>query len=301
MNKNNLPTKRLPPWLRRNIISLEGTKEVRHILKTYSLHTVCESAACPNKGECFGKKTATFLILGNICTRKCRFCNITKGSPLPVDSEEPQKIASAAADLKLKHVVITSVTRDDLKDKGAGHFALTIKAIKKMNSKVTVEVLTPDFMGDIDCLKIVLDANPDIFNHNLETVPRLYKDVRVGADYQRSLNLLKMSKELVVGQPSRLTQLEPSIITKSGLILGLGEKKEEIIEVLYDLKQVGCDIITIGQYMQPSLKHFPVQRYLLPEEFEELRKEGEKIGFKYVFSGPLVRSSYLADTVIKFT
>jgi len=286
-DKNILPFKRLPSWLRRNIISLEGTKDVRRILKTYALHTVCDSAACPNRGECFGNKTATFLILGNVCTRKCRFCNITKGSPLSVDNEEPQKIASAVNDLNLKHVVVTSVTRDDLPDKGAEHFARTIKAIKNMNPEITIEVLTPDFMGDTDCLKIVLAEKPDIFNHNIETVPRLYQEIRVGADYERSLHLLKMSKEL-----------SPDIITKSGLILGLGEEKKEVIEVLYDLKQAGCEIITIGQYMQPSLKHYPVQRYLLPEEFDELKKEGEKIGFKYVFSAPLVRSSYLADVVI---
>ena len=290
--QETLVRKRLPEWLRRNVPSLEKTREVRSILKTYSLNTVCENAACPNQGECFTRKTATFLIMGRVCTRLCKFCNITKGEPLPLDTDEPLRIANAVKDLNLKHVVVTSVTRDDIKDKGAEHFARTIIETRAVNPNVTIEVLTPDFMGDVNNLQVVLNANPDIFNHNLETVPRLYQSVRIGADYERSLHILNMSKKIA-----------PHIITKSGLILGFGETRKEIIEVLKDLNASQCDIITIGQYMQPSLKHIPVTRYLLPGEFDQIRDEAYEIGFKHVFSAPLVRSSYMADSVnvSKFT
>ncbi len=265
-------------------------------MRQASLHTVCEEAKCPNLWECFGQRTATFLILGNVCTRACRFCAVTKGTPYSVDTDEPQRVALAVQKLGIKYVVITSVTRDDLPDGGAGIYAETIKLIREYNLACLVEVLIPDFGGSIESLKIVLDAKPDTLNHNLETVPRLYPSVRPNAIYKRSLELLKGAKDL-----------SPNIITKSGLMLGLGEEWDEVIETMSDLRRADCDILTLGQYLSPSppplIKggrgdYLPIKRYYHPDEFNQLRIEGERMGFKHVESGPLVRSSYHAARTV---
>lgn len=259
---------------------------MKSILRERNLHTVCESARCPNIGECFSKPTATFMILGDVCTRRCGFCSVEKGvKPLLVDPHEPGNIALTAKELGLKHVVITSVTRDDLKDGGAGQFALTIKAIKDTISGILVEVLTPDFRGDEAALRIVLDARPDIFNHNLETVPSLYPIVRPQADYKKSLGVLKKAKDA-------------GIMSKSGIMVGLGEKKEEVKALLDDLRSIGCDAVTIGQYLRPTRKNLEVKEYIEPDVFREYEEYGKKIGIKYVYSGPFVRSSYNAETLI---
>ena len=278
-----------PEWLRRKLPNPEAMSKMRTLLQRHGLNTVCQGALCPNQGECFGQGTATFLILGKTCTRNCTFCAIpTEERPPAPDPDESRRIAEAVAELGLKHVVITSVTRDDLEDGGASHFARTVKALRGVNPEIILEVLIPDFQGSEEALKIVLDSGPDILNHNLETVPRLYPEVRPQAVYSRSLELLKRAKEMAPTKP-----------TKSGLMLGMGEEKGEVLGVMADLRQVSCDLLTLGQYLRPSGKHHPVVRYVTPEEFEELRAEGEKLGFKAVFSAPLVRSSFHAADIFK--
>jgi len=278
-----------PVWLRRKLPSPEALKKMQRLFRHYRLHTVCEGAMCPNQGECFSQGTATFLILGQTCTRNCTFCAIPSAERPPVpDPGEPERIAQAAADLGLEHVVITSVTRDDLEDGGAGHFAETVRALKKNRLSAIVEVLIPDFQGSLAALETVVLSKPDIINHNLETVARLYPEVRPQAVYARSINLLKIVKEI-----------SPGKITKSGLMLGLGEERAEVLQVMADLRKVSCDLLTLGQYLQPSGKHHPVFRYLPPEEFAELRLRGEEMGFPGVFSAPLVRSSFHAAEVFK--
>lgn len=276
------PTDR-PKWLRAPAPTGKNYHEVRALVQRLNLHTVCESAACPNAGECWNQRTATFMILGNVCTRRCGFCAVQKGAPLPVDYEEPERVAEAVAALGLRYAVITSVNRDDRKDGGADLFRLTILAIRRRVPGCKVEVLIPDFQGRREALDAVLEASPDVLNHNIETVPRLYRQVRLGARYERSLELLAYSK-----------QARPDIPTKSGLMLGLGESREEVRQVMSDLRVHAVDILTIGQYLRPSPKHLPVLRYVPPAEFEEYRQEGLKMGFAHVESGPLVRSSYHA-------
>jgi lipoic acid synthetase len=278
---------RLPFWLKVKPPLGENYRKVKSLLSSIDLHTVCQEANCPNIGTCFEEKTATFLILGRICTRGCSFCDVDRGIPLSLDVSEPLHIAEAVKILGLEYVVITSVTRDDLEDGGTSHFAEVIKKIRESNLECKVEVLVPDFKGDLESLKIVLTEKPFVLNHNLETVKRLYPIVRKGADYQRSLNLLKTSKEY-----------DGSILTKSGIIIGMGEEWEEIVELMEDLRKVYCDLLTIGQYLSPSDKHLPVVKYYPPEDFEKLRKTGEKMGFMRVESGPLVRSSYHARKTV---
>jgi lipoic acid synthetase len=278
-----------PIWLRRKMPDPAALKKMRALLLRFGLNTVCEGALCPNQGECFGQGTATFLILGRTCTRNCTFCAIPseKRPPAP-DPGEPEAIAQAAAELGLKHVVITSVTRDDLEDGGASHFAETVRALKKSEPHISVEVLIPDFQGSLAALEAVVQSSADIINHNLETVPRLYPEVRPQAEYARSVHLLRMVKEI-----------NPEKITKSGLMLGLGEERKEVREVMADLREISCDLLTLGQYLRPSGKHHPVSRYVPPEEFEELGREGENLGFRGVFSAPLVRSSFHAGEVFE--
>jgi len=275
-------TQRKPKWLKKNI-NFTALKEMESMLDSLSLNTVCNSADCPNRGECFKNRTATFMILGNVCTRNCRFCSVPKGYGETLDKNEPENVAKAAKQLGLKHVVVTSVTRDDLADNGAGHFADTIYKLKEYLPSSTIEVLIPDFQGDYNAIRTVIDAQPDIINHNIETVKSLYDRVRPMAEYNRSLELIKRVKET-----------NPSIYTKSGVMVGLGETKEEIDELMDDLLAVNCDILTIGQYLNPSKEHIPVEEYITPEQFEEYKEMGLKKGFKYVASGPFVRSSYNA-------
>jgi len=278
---------RLPEYLKRPIIDTETTKNVRRILKTNCLNTVCESARCPNKNECYTKNTATFLIMGAVCTRNCRFCNISTAKPLPLDENEPKNIAKAIDELGLKYAVITSVTRDDLADGGAEHFAKCIEETRNIPSSFTpkIEILTPDFKGDENSLNTIIKAHPDVFNHNIETVPSLYKKARPQAIYQRSLDVLKYVKK------------NSDILTKSGIMVGLGETFEELEQTLVDLKEINCDIVTIGQYIQPSKAHLFVEKYYTPEEFEQLKELAKKIGIKNYQFGPLVRSSYKASEV----
>lgn len=273
-----------PAWLRKRI-SIEGVNalKVEHILKEASLHTVCESAMCPNISECFNQGTATFLILGDICTRNCRFCAINKGKPSPIDPEEPKKIAEAVRLLGLRYVVITSVTRDDLPKGGAEEFRDTILEIKKLEKDIKVEVLIPDFKGDKESLFEVLTAGPDVLNHNIETVPSLYPTVRPMADFNRSLNILRWAKEY-----------DRDIVTKSGIMVGLGETEEELYTTFKMLVDAGCDILTIGQYLQPTREHLEVKEYVAPEKFQRLERLAYEAGLKYVVSGPFVRSSYFA-------
>ncbi|MDP2156397.1 MAG: lipoyl synthase [Nitrospirota bacterium] len=273
---------RLPDWIKTPHRS--GLHETRQILRRHGLSTVCEDARCPNRGECFSKPTAAFLILGQHCTRNCGFCSVTSGNPDPVNAHEPEQVAAAAAELNLKYVVITSVTRDDLPDGGAGQFAQTIRAVTRRLPEARVEVLTPDFNGDINALKIVLDAQPDVFNHNVETIQRLYPVVRQQADYQRSLSVLKSAKEM-----------SPAIAVKSGFMLGLGETMDEVVQLLEDLRQSSCDFLTIGQYLRPTKKNLPVVKYILPKTFDELKETALTMGFRHVASGPLVRSSMNAE------
>lgn len=276
---------RKPEWLRASINSTKESAEVVRLLRTLSLHTVCEEAHCPNRGECFGRSTATFMILGNRCTRNCTFCTVKKELPCAVDPEEPRHVASAVKELGLKHVVITSVTRDDLPDGGAGHFAATIRAVKSelQEGAPVIEVLIPDFQGGFDALLCVIEAGPDIVNHNIETVPRLYPEVRPMAVYARSLELI-----------SRVKRAAPHIYAKSGIMVGLGETHEEVLDTLRDLRNAGCEILTIGQYLAPSKAHHPVMEYVEPEEFAQYKREAEAMGFLFVASAPLVRSSYMA-------
>jgi lipoic acid synthetase len=284
---------KLPPWLKIRVkADHEDFDYVEEMLARLNLNTVCREANCPNRLECFAKKTSTFMILGAVCTRNCKFCNIFKGETETVDVDEPMHVALATKELGLKHVVITSVTRDDLEDGGAGHFVQTIELIHQETPDTTIEVLIPDFQGDLDALKQVIASKPEIINHNIETVPRLYPHVRAMAGYQQSLNVLKNVKKI-----------DPSIFTKSGIMLGLGEKKDEVIQTMHDLYDHGCELLTIGQYLCPSKDHFPVYEYIHPDVFEEYKNIALEIGFKSVASGPLVRSSYNAadmfDDVIK--
>ena len=275
-------------WLRRKLPDQKVLERMDSLLKELNLHTVCDSALCPNRGECFKKGTATFMILGNICTRNCKFCAVEKGEPLPLDPEEPYHIAQAAKYLNLKHIVVTSVTRDDLSDGGAKHFAQTITEVKKILPESTIEVLVPDFEGSWEALQIVIDAQPEVINHNIETVARLYNLVRPKAVYKRSLELLKQVKIR-----------DKNIISKSGIMIGLGEEKEEVIKTMKDLREVDCDILTIGQYLKPSPHHLKVSDYIHPDKFEEYQNIGMSLGFKYVASAPLVRSSYHAGEILK--
>lgn len=272
-----------PPWLRRRLQAGATYLKVQEMLREKKLHTVCQEAFCPNQGECFSQGTATFLILGDRCTRNCRFCAVSHGSPQPPDPEEPMKVAETAREMGLRYVVVTSVTRDDLSDGGAGHFAHTIMEIRRVLPEALIEVLIPDFRGSDEAIQTVLQAAPDVLNHNLETVPGLYPKVRQGADYHRSLNLIK-----------RVHELEPRILTKSGLMLGLGETSEEVIKALRDLRDVHCRILTLGQYLRPSMEHLPVERYIPPDEFDQWRQTALDMGFSEVASGPFVRSSYRA-------
>ncbi|MEI8389067.1 MAG: lipoyl synthase [bacterium] len=302
---------RLPDWIKRGIIDTEKTKFVRRILKKHNLNTVCDSARCPNKGECYAKNTATFMILGKICTRNCRFCSCEAGGKQlrnkngkflledlsisgsfngketePINCEEPKLVAQAIAELGLNYAVITSVTRDDLPDGGAGHFAGTIQEVKKLTPEVKIEVLTPDFQGNKQSIDKVINAKPDVFNHNIETVKRLYFVARPQANYENSLKFLDYIKEQA-----------PEIYTKSGFMVGLGETVEEIKELLCDLKKHNCDIVTIGQYVQPTKNNLKVEKYYTPQEFENLKQEAIKIGIKHIISSPLARSSYKASEV----
>ena len=278
--------KRLPDYLKRPIIDTDKTRTVRRILKTKCLNTVCENARCPNKNECYTKNTATFLIMGNNCTRNCRYCNITCSRPETLDLNEPFHVAEAVKDLGLKYAVITSVTRDDLPDGGAEHFANCIYEIRKMSPDVKIEILTPDFKGNKDSLNTIIKANPNVFNHNIETVRNVFKTARPQGDYDCSLNVLKYIKD------------NSDIITKSGLMIGLGETFEDIEQTIVDLKNVGCDILTIGQYIQPSKAHLEVSKYYTPEEYENLKQLAKKVGIKHYQIGPLVRSSYRASELI---
>lgn len=271
--------KRLPPWFRIGMSTSRRFVQVRNLVREGNLHTVCEGAACPNRNECWNAGTATFLILGDRCTRDCGFCNITGGTTRPVDPHEPQRVADAVKALDLDHAVVTSVTRDDLPDGGAAVFAETIRAIRKRSTRCRVEVLIPDLQGSRSSLETVLQAAPDVLNHNIETVPSLYPRVRPGADYGRSLSVLERAKQR-------------GILTKSGIMLGLGEEGGEVRSVLRDLRGVGCDILTVGQYLRPSSRNLPVERYYRPEEFEALRREAMALAFREVVSGPMVRSSY---------
>jgi lipoic acid synthetase len=272
-----------PGWLKKRISINYQQSQVHNILKGLNLHTVCQSAVCPNIAECFGKGTATFMILGNICTRNCRFCAVISGTPLHLDKDEPKRLAIAVKKLNLKHVVITSVTRDDLPDGGAEHFANTISELRKEIPETTIEILTPDFQGDELALKIVIMSRPDIFNHNLETVPGLYPAVRPIANYQRSLDVLRKAREF-----------DPEIYTKSGIMLGLGENRTEVSKVMKDLREVDCNILTVGQYLRPSKMHIDIKEYVNPYIFAEIAEEAKALGFLYVASGPFVRSSFNA-------
>lgn len=274
--------KRLPDYLKRNIIDNEKTKTVRRILKTKCLNTVCDGARCPNKNECYEHHTATFLIMGNVCTRNCKYCNISTAKPEPLDKNEPKHIAEAVQELGLKYVVITSVTRDDLPDGGANHFAECIKEIRNLSPDIKIEILTPDFQRKDGALDIIIEAHPDVFNHNIETTRSVFKTARPLGDYDLSLNVLKYIKQ------------NSDIKTKSGLMVGLGESMEDIEQTLIDLKNVECDILTIGQYIQPSKQHLEVVKYYTLEEFEELKRLAQKIGLNKYQIGPLVRSSYNA-------
>jgi len=274
---------RKPEWLKKKMPSKHSLDSMQEMVRHLSLHTVCEEANCPNVGECFGNKTATFMILGESCTRSCRFCAVAKGAVLPPDPEEPMHVAEAVKKLGLKHAVITSVTRDDLADGGAGHFSSTIEAVRKYNPETTIEVLIPDFQGDETALRIVLEAKPEILNHNIETVPSLYKKVRPEADYHRSLELLRRVKEI-----------DNTILSKTGIMVGLGETSLEMTQVMEALVEVKCDIFTIGQYLQPSSEHLAVEEYVTPEQFDAYKKEGLALGLAFVESGPFIRSSYNA-------
>ena len=278
-----------PKWLKVRAPLSREHRAISDMVRELKLNTVCEEASCPNIGDCWKQGSATFMILGRVCTRTCSFCDVATGKPDPVDLSEPENLARAVAKIGLKHVVITSVDRDDLKDGGAAHYAAVIHELRACLPDITIEVLTPDFQRKPDsCLNTVIDAGPDIFNHNLETVPRLYRSVRPAARYFTSLRLLQRAKELA-----------PNIITKSGIMLGLGEERDEVLQVLDDMREADIDILTIGQYLRPSAKHHPVMKYWSPEEFNELKYIAEKKGFGMVASGPLVRSSFHADKVFQ--
>ncbi|MBS9783082.1 MAG: lipoyl synthase [Pasteurella sp.] len=275
-----------PSWMKIKLPANSARIDsIKNGMRRHGLHSVCEEASCPNLHECFNHGTATFMIMGAICTRRCPFCDVAHGKPLPLDQEEPLKLAETIADMKLKYVVITSVDRDDLPDRGAGHFAACVKEIRKLNPDIKIEILVPDFRGRIElALEKLKDNPPDVFNHNLENVPRLYKDIRPGANYDWSLKLLKEFKEMF-----------PHIPTKSGLMVGLGESNEEILTVMEDLRKNGVTMLTLGQYLQPSRHHLPVDRYVHPDEFDDFREKAEQMGFEHAACGPFVRSSYHAD------
>lgn len=276
---------RKPHWIRARSPAHPAVQQLKQILRDNHLHTVCEEASCPNIGECFSHGTATFMIMGDICTRRCPFCDVGYGKPLALDKDEPENLARTIAAMRLKYVVITSVDRDDLRDGGATHFADCISAVRAQSPTIRIEVLVPDFRGrEEKALEILATAPPDVFNHNLETVPRLYKQARPGADYAGSLHLLR-----------RFKAMYPNVPTKSGVMLGLGETLEEVAEVMRDLRAHGCQMLTLGQYLQPSLHHLPVARFVTPAEFDQLGVLGTKLGFAHVASGPMVRSSYHAD------
>ena len=276
---------RKPAWIRARSPNSPEVARLKSVLREHKLHTVCEEASCPNLGECFGHGTATFMIMGNICTRRCPFCDVAHGKPHALDTDEPENLARTIAAMGLKYVVVTSVDRDDLRDGGAAHFVACIHAIRQHAPHTKLEILVPDFRGRMDVALEILNNNPpDVFNHNLETVPRLYKQARPGSDYAWSLALLK-----------RFKQQHPTIPTKSGVMLGLGETLEEVQQVMADLRTHGCDMLTLGQYLQPSQHHLPVSRYVTPQEFDELAEIGRALGFVNVASGPMVRSSYHAD------
>ena len=278
-----LPKK--PSWIRVRMGNSAKVDHIKQTLRKHKLHSVCEEASCPNLGECFSGGTATFMIMGDICTRRCPFCDVGHGRPNPLQENEPLELATALAEMWLTYVVITSVDRDDLRDGGADHFARCINETRRLNPGIKLEILVPDFRGRGDiALKILALTSPDVFNHNLETVPSLYKKVRPGSDYQWSLNLLKQYKEMA-----------PSVITKSGIMVGVGETKEEVINTLQDLQSHHIDMVTIGQYLQPSRNHLPVDRFVHPDEFAEYKRIGDELGFRNVASGPMVRSSYHAD------
>ena len=276
---------RKPEWIRIRLTNTARVAELKSRIKENNLHTVCEEASCPNLNECYGHGTATFMILGDLCTRRCPFCDVAHGRPNPPDQDEPLKLAETIRAMQLKYVVITSVDRDDLKDGGAGHFQACIEQVRRLNPDIRIEVLVPDFRGRMDrALDALKPGLPDVFNHNLETVPRLYKQARPGSDYQWSLNLIKQFKNQ-----------HPDIPGKSGIMLGLGETLDEVIQVMQDLRDHDCDMLTLGQYLQPSKHHLPVRRYVTPGEFDQLKHDAEAMGFVSVASGPLVRSSYHAD------
>ncbi len=287
MSEPLMPGRRLPDWIKVRVHEGENYRRLRALMRDRRLHTVCEEAHCPNIFDCWNRGTATFMILGDVCTRACRFCAVTSGRPMELDIGEPLRVAGSVAELGLRHAVITSVDRDDLRDGGAGIFARTIRAIRRRSPGTSIEVLTPDFQGDRDAIRTVVEARPDIFNHNVETVPRLYRRIRPRAIYERSLGLLAYVKEL-----------DPEMVTKSGVMVGLGETEEELLQVFRDMRDHGIDVLTIGQYLRPSRKHAEVVRFYPPQEFVELREAALEMGFAHVESGPLVRSSYHAEEQI---
>ena len=282
-----MTSQRLPDWIREKKLNLSSLREMKTMLRERELHSVCESLACPNRTECFSRGTATFMILGDVCTRSCGFCNVTTGRPYaPPSPEEPRAVAETARRLGLKHVVVTCVTRDDLEDGGAQQFAETIRELRVALPRAAVEVLTSDFRGNLDSVRVVVEARPDYFNHNVETVPRLYDFVRPGSRFERSLGVLREAR-----------RIDASVVTKSGLMLGLGERREEVVDVLQHLRAAGVEIVTIGQYLQPKREKLDVVEYVHPTVFDEYRELGQSLGFRAVFSGPFVRSSYMADMV----
>jgi lipoic acid synthetase len=280
--------KRRPPWIRVRAPMGETYEEVQKLMRSKALHTVCEEAMCPNLGECWGAGTATFLMLGDVCTRTCGFCDIKRGAPAPLDWLEPERVAQAVAQMKLKHAVITSVNRDDRRDGGAPIFAMVIRRIRELQPGCSIEVLIPDFKGSLEALRIVMEARPEILNHNVETVPRLFKSVQPQDSYDWARATLSNAKKL-----------DPEVLTKSGIMLGLGESMDEVKDTMRDLRTWGVNILTIGQYLQPSRHHLPIERYYTPDEFQELKDFGLKIGFQWVESGPLVRSSYHAGEQVR--
>ena len=281
------PTPRAPDWIRERKLRLSDLHGVKSLMRSHALNTVCEEARCPNRGECFSRGTATFLLMGNLCTRACGFCDIANGRPQPLDPTEPARVRAAAAQMRLQFVVLTSVDRDDLEDGGAAHFAATIEAIRTLEPKPGIEALTPDFRGRLESVRVVVEAKPNVFNHNVETVPRLYATVRRGARLDRSLGLLASAKAM-----------ERTLTTKSGFMLGLGERDEEVRELLERLREAAVDIVTIGQYLRPSPENLPVAEYVAPEAFDRYREFGERLGFRHVFAGPFVRSSYRAEEAL---
>ncbi len=277
-----MASKSFPSWLKQRIPGGHAIEATADCLRDFGLNTVCQSARCPNTGACFASGTATFMILGTVCTRRCTFCAVEGGSPAPLDGSEPERLAGAVKALELEHAVFTSVTRDDLADGGAGQFAQCVRAVRRSSPGTTVEILIPDFSGSREAVETVLASGPDVLNHNVETVPSIYESVRPGASYERSLTILRLASE-------------NGLITKSGLMLGLGETADEVKQVMSDLRAHGCDIITIGQYLPPSDEHFPLKRYVTPEEFARIEKEAVEMGFSSAACGPLVRSSYEAS------